>query len=241
MVRAVISGRGRIGSHMLATALQQHTRIYARTEVFGLVGMQRLRFVVSALLDKPEKEVGEDDILGYLMDYLEDQASRHGAQALVFISLYYELLSAPFTQALRRAFRERDFRIIHLTRRNLLKRLISSTVAKETGAYLAGSAQLRVRLDAERIVEDIQFTLQSEAQVRARFAGTPCLDLVYEDVCADFRGAMRQICKFLEVPYDEVQPETMKQENRTMREAIVNYDELKARFSGSRYERLFEE
>ena len=226
---------------MLATALQRHAGIYARTEVFGLVRMERLRFIVSVLLGKPETEVGEDDILDYLLNYLDGQATQQGAKALVFISLYYELLSAPYTQALIRASTERDFRIIHLTRRNLLKRLLSSTVARQTGAYLGGPAQLRVQLDPDRIVEDIQFTLESEAQVRTKFADVPILDLVYEDVCADFRGAMRGVFRFLEVPDDKVQPETMKQENRTMREAIVNYDELKARFSGSRYERLFEE
>ncbi len=226
---------------MLATALQQHPEIYTRTEVFGLVRIPRLRFIVSALLGKPQREVAEGDILDYLMDYLDGQATQHGAKALVFISLYYELLSAPHTSALTGALKARDFRIIHLTRQNLLRRLLSSTVAKQTGAYLAGPAQLRVRLDAERVIEDIQFTIESAARVRAKFAGVPCLDLLYEDVCADFRVAMLQVCEFLEVPYGEVQPDTIKQENRTMREAIVNYDELKARFSGSRYQTLFEE
>ena len=80
-----------------------------------------------------------------------------------------------------------------------------------------------------------------EARLRGLLGDTPRLELVYEEMVADFTGTIRRVYEFLNIPYSQVESRTLKQEHRPLSQALINYHELKSSFAGSPYECFFED
>jgi LPS sulfotransferase NodH len=69
------------------------------------------------------------------------------------------------------------------------------------------------------------------------------LEVVYEDLAADYRSVMKQVLDFLgvEANLELIKPETHKQSLTPLPKAIENYQELKQMFSDSPWASFFEE
>ena len=69
----------------------------------------------------------------------------------------------------------------------------------------------------------------------------PRLTLYYEDFLADSQAYFESIFDFLDVPYVDVRGKAMKITNDDLSKALVNYEELKSRYSGTPYGPMFSE
>jgi hypothetical protein len=117
-------------------------------------------------------------------------------------------------------------------------------VASEThvwGTEDPSPSTLKIKLGAWDLFVDIKRTLDRAERTRALFRHLPILELSYENLCADFSGSFDRVCKFLGASSQILVPRTIKQENRSLREAIVNYDRLKLVFAMSKYRRYFDD
>jgi LPS sulfotransferase NodH len=123
------------------------------------------------------------------------------------------------------------FRVLHMTRRNLLRQAISAMVARETKVFNATDykpeAQRTFTFPPPEILRWMRKKIRRSAQYRTRLgeSGLPVLDIAYEDFRDDKAGFYREVCDFLGVPFQV--PEASAQSIMTpepLRELLTNYD-----------------
>jgi LPS sulfotransferase NodH len=144
--------------------------------------------------------------------------------------------------------RQTDISVVNLTRRNLLRYYVSLKRAWMTGEWksVAGKAggsahPAKLHLDpedAERI-----FTLREErdASCRCLFADHPILNLHYEDLQQQLQPTFNRVQQFLGLEPQPVKVGLHKQETRALPEIIENYDELRRRWTGTRWETFLDD
>ena len=215
---------------MLRTALGQHSDVACLGEILLPMHFQKTYI--------PEGKLKINAIL----DGLPVAADK---RAFGFSILYNELFRPEYMNDLTNELVKRRFAVIHVVRDNLLRRYVSNHVARMTRVWTAKDVPkpttLKVTVSCARLYADMRRTAARAKSVRDRFRALPVLELTYEDLCADFSGNFRRVCEFLSVAYEDLQPRTLKQENRPLREAVANYDRLKLIFALTPYQRFFDE
>ena len=165
---------------------------------------------------------------------------------------------------LRQALEEdRGLAVIHLRRRNVLRVLVSSKIAEETGVYFQ-SAGTRSGLQA-KIVQTlrgaVRLTRPTQDKVRVKpeevrqanlesdltaqhweriFEGHDLLKLTYEDLVPDPKDEFDRILSFLGVTPADLEVTTARQNPEPLEDLISNYDELRTAFQGTDYESLLD-
>lgn len=91
-------------------------------------------------------------------------------------------------------------------------------------------AMLREREELDRDLEDYVGHLQ-----------LPTLRLFYEDLLQSEEAFVSRTMDFLGAGDRRVPGTTLKNTGDDLREAILNFDELRARYAGTRYESMFDE
>ena len=81
-----------------------------------------------------------------------------------------------------------------------------------------------------------------EDRFDADFGDHDMISITYEEFQADKSRFLEKIQQFLDVPLSTgLQTSLKKQRRQTLHEAIANYDELKSRFNGSKWEIFFKD
>lgn len=120
---------------------------------------------------------------------------------------------------------------ILLTRRNLLARYVSQLSAMKTGVWNSTDPEKRnnvyasVYVDLNAFQRDMKYVQDCWDNAAAYFKYS--LSVVYEDLLEDFDGSMRKIQEYLQVPYVQLQPETVKLAV-SMEETVENYVQVRA-------------
>ncbi len=143
----------------------------------------------------------------------------------------------------------RDVRILHLTRRNLLRQVLSGATAHATakwGIGASGGAPMKdervvVRLDPDELAIDFEGLNRLTEEARARFASHRVLELTYEDLAAAPEVQLRRVQDFLGLPHRPVSTRTRKLATRPLADVIGNYDELQKRFAATPHAGYFDE
>jgi len=138
-------------------------------------------------------------------------------------------------------------RVIHLERRNLLRSLVSLKVAQVTKIWWVDSGDKRdyrspvVHLTKQEVQQTCNYRSVAYAALRRMFAGHPSLNVYYEDLRLNRDRVLREVYQFLSLPSELVPADsTVRQEHRSLREAVSNYEKLKAMFLSTEWEALFD-
>ena len=237
-----VVSRGRTGSTYLLSLLDSHPGVNQSQEVLGRyrLGLEDVREEIrrrgaGAYLERCLRRKGFERAVGFKVLYYqleESYARRQGLPGLAGASDYL-------------AGRE-DVRIIHLKRRNRLRRLVSAELASTKSEYWrvegdAGGPEPTIRLSAEWCRRDFERTRAWEETYDGLFAHHPGLEVVYEDLAADPQRVCECVFRFLGLPPRAVSSRLVKQNTRGLREVVENYDELKAHFAGTQWEGQFDE
>ena len=146
--------------------------------------------------------------------------------------------------------REKQVRIIQLERRNAVKGVISTINARRLHE---ASGNWNLLQEADRMppfavdFDEFQRLLavreEWDRELEAFVSGLqlPTLPLYYEELLEDENAFLRKVVDFLEAPERPVQGKTLKHTTDDLRQAITNFDELRARYAGARYESMFDE
>jgi hypothetical protein len=138
---------------------------------------------------------------------------------------------------------EKQLRLLHCVRPNLLDGFLSLSLAKANNAFtsLYGDyTKTNLVLDPKEARDFFLYSEETTAEIRGETATRqiPRLEVQYEDLASG--EAWPSIFAFLEVPPEPVKSVCEKQRTGSQKELIANYDELVAAFAGTRWASFFD-
>lgn len=248
--RFLILCRGRTGSNMLRSGLNEHGAIRAYGELFrrpGLIGWDLWPYPSPAHRQGQYRHIlrrMERDPIGFLERYIYGRQPQ-AIQAVGFKMFYYYAHQPHWEPVWDHLLADPALRVIHLRRRNRLAVLLSQTHATRDGQWVDRKGVRRKRaplhLDPQEARRFFEKNERWERKYAERFADHPMLELFYEDLAGDFDAEMRRVQAFLGVPYRPTRPRTYRQSHKPLSEAILNYDALREAFADTRWAGFFED
>jgi LPS sulfotransferase NodH len=229
VTRFVVLFPGRSGSTYLISALDAQPHVSAKGEVLDPLRTDgpeaqlewTRRFLRGPLLN-PAKAVG-------FKTKLRDVLDQEGFAALLD---------------------ELDVRMIYLDRRNDVKHAISRITARRlkdsTGRWNRYDGDEHLEAFAVD-VDDFQSRLdavEAEKATISEYVGAlerPLLHLDYEDLLAEPTGTFHRLLAYLGLPPAPLHASTLKNTSDDLRDVVTNFAELRARYTGTRYEPMFDE
>lgn len=157
-------------------------------------------------------------------------------------------IAAPmqFSQFLR----ERNVKIIHMQRRNRVKVAISeincNVLHARTGNYNVYKKDDRlppIRIEVPEFMSTLAMREQLDSDLKRFVDGLylPTLDVYYEDLLLDEPGTLQTIYEYIGVAPRMTKGSSYKNTDDDLRNALLNFEELKAAVSGTPYEEMFDE
>jgi LPS sulfotransferase NodH len=242
LTRAIILTSQRSGSTLLVSSLQSHPEILCRGEIL-IAGIgtpfprmletnrhaaKLVRFALSGAWHPTR-------LMGRFYDV-------PGPRAHVFKAMYNHL-APPWTRDW--LVRQKDIRVIHLQRRNLLKQYVSYLLMgrrREKKGWLPNTtepvAAIRIRVSPDKAIRYFRRMQDTYPRFADLFREHDVLPLVYEDMVDAEQittATALELCDFLQVsrrplttPYIKINPESL-------RDIVINYDELSAALRPTEY------
>lgn len=139
---------------------------------------------------------------------------------------------------------------LQMHRNNTVKAVVSRMNARrlheESGnwnLYREKDRMPPMEIDLAAFDKQLQERKRSEAEL-ARFVDRldlPTLDVSYESLLTDRDVTLLRVFEALGVPAHSVTSKTIKHTSDDLRDVILNFDELKARYAGTPYHAMFDE
>jgi len=138
---------------------------------------------------------------------------------------------------------ENELKVVHLTRENLLKRLISEKTAPLHKMHHPREGTeirtVKVTLDPEETLKTLEQTAAEVEAMHERFARLGPLHVVYEELSANREHETHRALDFLGVPTDRpVGSDLVKINPDSVAELVENHEELSVALAGTRFERF---
>ena len=235
---------------MLVHLLRSHPDICSHDEVLssgtlgGITGTYLIKRREEPDFAERMAAIRDRDPIKFLYKIVLDL---QGKKAVCFKLKHDELIQPEYKVLRDEIVSDRDFRIIHLRRENLLRRYLSYYIAnKVTRVTLAVHGQT---------VPELQPVSTQAAQGPERFRNdsgsgkgicrTVCTasgfsDFVRGDDYSWFRK-LQSLLDFMGVPRRELSTTTQKLGCTDLRKVIANFDELRSYFAGSPFSKFFED
>jgi LPS sulfotransferase NodH len=255
----IVFGHQRTGSTLLASKLNSHPRIRCHEEVFlpwvdsdpSLRQWLRERHLGQALRILPNIRTT------FLASLSDASAVPSDVRAIGFKVMYNQLSAWPTLgylapgagrllqdPALRGWLRANRVLIVHTLRRNHLKIIVSHKLAEQSRRFHSRDAIAECRKVLVPVL-GLKLRLrrleQAERAARHSIAGLPCIEIWYEDyVAGGAHESDARVCAALglSVPAGGLTSALSKVSSDNLREAIINYEQVAAHLSGSRFERF---
>jgi LPS sulfotransferase NodH len=134
-----------------------------------------------------------------------------------------------------------DVRILWLDRRNRFEMCLSRFVARRTNLFRLEEGDTTpddfpITIEAELFERSLKLLEVAHHNIAEMLANTVRLELFYEDLVAKPEKWNRRICQFLEVEDRPLVHTTRKQAEGLLADRVTNFEELKNRFEGTRWE-----
>ena len=234
--RFVIVTTGRTGSTRLRLLLDSHPLVTCHGELFG----ENLSTLAAPGSEAQQRLLAEreTDPAGFAM---RRAFAPTGSHAVGFKILYQQLLTR-WPGLLDGLQREHDVRVIHLVRRNAIKRFMSEyfvgTVTHKN-LYLRDEplpaiepVTVPVTILLDRLAEE----RRESARIRDLLPTHPFHEIAYEDSRADDGPALQAVQEFLGVPAAALTAPIRKILPDDLRQLIANFDEVAAAVQGTPFE-----
>lgn len=236
--RFVILFEGRTGSSMLGGFLNQNPRITCLGEEVAALqsmGWAAQREWIETLFMNPSS--------------LKDPRIKESADAIGFKVKLREIASA---DDFKQTIESRNIRVIHMTRSNLIKQVVSSIRAvdlhEKTGVYNihvrhadAPEVPGSYSISPSRFDETLKWLEQATNRLGefVESIETDVFTLTYEDVTSDTERQMALLCGFLGVPEASFRERTKKITSDNLAESVSNYEELRSIYEHTPYFDMF--
>jgi LPS sulfotransferase NodH len=247
----VITCAARTGSTMLVHLLRSHPDICSHDEVFsspGTLGGMTGTYLTKRraepdFVDRLSAERDRDPIKFLYKIVLDLQ----GKKAVCFKLKHDELVLPEYKVLRDEIVNDRDFRIIHLRRENLLRRYLSHYIANRvTGVTWVVRSQTipevqPVVLNPYDCQKDFETVLGREKEFAELFAEHSGFSISYEEMIAPDAQKIQSLLDFIGVSRRELTTTTRKLGRDDLRQVIANFEELRTHFAGSPYSKFFDQ
>ena len=216
--RFVIVGNARTGSNYLLDGLKTSPAIRMYHEIFA----------------SHNREIGKD--FDRILSTIYQSESR-STQVVGFKVFYNHLTPEEWNKLVA----HEDLKVIHLTRQNRLRTIISLEIAFKTGQWTKARKsgdpkEKRVTLDPLKLLKQLEEIEEGEAATRARFCDRQMLEFVYEELVQSPHQAFEAISTYLGVDGIDPGKIRLKRQNpERLAQLIVNYDEVKSALENTRF------
>lgn len=209
--RFAIVGHARTGSNYLLDGLISSKLIIAYHEIFA----------------DHNRTIGEN--FEKVLSQLYRNESR--STRIVGFKLFYNHLTE---EEWNKFLSHDEFRIIHLTRANRLRTIVSLDVAFKTDEWTRSSharekqlVEKRISLDTSSLLGRLEQIQAQESLARERFKDRPMFEVVYEEMVRDPQKIFQAIGEFLGVDdIDFTKIKIIRQNSEKLDQLIINYDEV---------------
>lgn len=220
----VIISRSRTGSNLLISLLDSHPQIMAKGELF--------------------RRLEENSTEGIWNDIFNKK--QFGVKFVGFKIFYYHPIDSEDKSVWNRLIEDKNIKVIHLVRENMLKTFVSRKIAEKTDTWKAKSKksvsvqEKQVTLDFDECVNEFERIKQWEAWAREEFKGHDFHELSYEDLVSNRESTMKDLFSFFGVKNKQVESKLKKQNAETLNQLILNYEEIKSELSRTQWSYLLD-
>jgi LPS sulfotransferase NodH len=243
----IILGLSRSGSNLLRDLLNAHSGVITFGELLRNDDALSWNCPVNDKFKSTSKEIAsliQNDPVKLMETMVFGRLPKH-VKALGFKLFYYHAQGPNLKPVWTYLRDDKSIKILHLKRKNLLKRYVSLVKAKNSNVWRDASGRktssFSVTLDFDECRASFEDAIRWQEESAEYFRDHGLIDVIYEDLATDCRLPMMRVQEFLNLPYEDVQPTIYKQSKQTLSESITNYSELKTRFAGTRWIEYFED
>jgi hypothetical protein len=232
---------GRTGGTRLRYLIDYHPMAKCHGEVLG----ENLSSLVApgSVAEERMREERDADPAGFIARRV---LAAEGGRAVGFKVLYRQLTDE-WPVVFDAIVADRTVRVVHLVRRNLVKRFVSE--------FLVGTKVVMHRyfhheqppmpvtavIPVERMVADLH-RVEAEVQaMREAFKEHPLHEIAYEETIDDAGNAMHELLRFLGLPPARLWSPTRKVLPDRLSEVVGNLDEVASALRGTPYEPMLAE
>jgi len=225
--RFIILSRKRTGSSLMHSFLNASPYILARGEVFQVLKQRNHRDILNWVFSRHPFFI---KAVGFKIHYDHPADNYH-------CGIWDDLKAME------------NLRVIHLTRKNILRSYLSEKIAKESGVWAtknsAGTTGNRmgnkamVDFSVEELTNVFEKTQAYEQTAVEMFTGHPILDMHYEALANNPETEINRVADFLNIPHFHPRTKLKKQNPRKLSDMIFQYHELKDAFSNTPWQDFF--
>lgn len=259
MQKIIILGAPRSGTSYLKSLLNSHPNIQMFGEVFN-PNWKFQKFTKCQKISTEKKIALIKDRLRYPKEFLENflwMPSTDSVRVIGFKLLYGQDCDVRGMKGeVWKFLRDnKDIKIIHLKRKNLLKREISFAHAMRSGRWSVKVKKgffpwIAYRLSSIKKIKSLSFdpkkceelflnAEKSMAEYENYFFGHQILSLDYEELLNSHNESLDRVIQFLKLESFPLQSRFCKQNIFSDKWSLKNYGVLKKYFKGSRWESFF--
>lgn len=216
--RFVVITRSRTGSNLLISLLNSHPQISAKGEVFSRLEGRKTKAVY-------------DEVFPVKSDF----------SFLGFKIFYYHPLDAKDQSIWKILDEDKEIKIIHLQRKNLLRVHISRLIAGKTDAWTSreeaglSAEDKKVHINVDDLFSDIEESLDYIKDTNNRFRHHEVLEVFYEDLTANRDHVMEEVFSFLDLPMADLTSDLKKQNPEELSALVSNFEEVMNRLKASEH------
>lgn len=230
-IRFIILFEGRTGSTWLCDMLDRHPNIKCHHEI----------------LVKAGRKGGQEGVHTCFRNAMNGAIPNDKR----VIGLKAKLRQVFDLSAFRQLLIDTHVHVIHMKRQNVIKQTVSALrsaeLEKRTGKFNIWDRHEQDRVEA-LWVDPQRFRSKLELQIERNqlskdFVASlslPLIDVDYENLYSQTDNELCRIHQFLTVPHHTAVSRVLKHTSDDLREVVLNFDELRAMFSGTQYEAMFE-
>ena len=247
--RFVVLCHPRSGSNMLLDALNEHPHLVAHAEIFNedqpyIAGSDGKRDTGSLWL----RAIRQHDPAAFVDTFVFRPYPPEIA-AVGFKLFPYQYDNEHFRAHIDQILDDPDLSFVILRRRNKLATVLSQARAAATGRWMAlaggdgasHDSDAPIRLDPVECAIRFRTLIAEDERWRAIADGRPTVTVDYEDLVRDLDGPLREIQTALGLDPRSLRTRTVQQRTGSLRENIVNFDELAQTFEGTEHAPYFDD
>lgn len=242
-VRYIILGGPRTGSNLVRSLLNSHSSIIAFGEIYrnkheigwDLPGYFKTKRMLELFRNNP-------------VEFLKTEVFKKvpkGISAVGFKLFYHHAqdniwkLLWPFLK------NDKELRIIHLKRKNILKSHLSYLKAVRSGMWFKSNGLTEdstpIHIDYEDCLNEFERLRNFEKYFDDYFKHHQKIGVFYENLCLNRQSEMQRIQSFLGATHEKIFLSTYKQSHQPLCKSIANYYTLKEQFKSTPWEGFFED